>query len=119
MRVTSLTSAHTSAGVASMWTVTEPFTHVRLREHYGHTRMAREKRPPLVESNAYNLFILVLTVLSLIVMLVMMVPFFDPTIQLLSFYDNAICVIFLFDFTLRMKHAKPTSQYFIHERGWL
>jgi voltage-gated potassium channel len=70
-------------------------------------------------SNAYNIFILVLTVLSLAVMVVMLLPLSDATIQLLSVYDNLICVIFLIDFTLNLLGASKKSDYFIKERGWL
>jgi hypothetical protein len=48
-------------------------------------------------SNAYTIFILVLTVLSLAVMVVLLLPISDATYQLLSVYDNLICVIFLID----------------------
>jgi voltage-gated potassium channel len=70
-------------------------------------------------SNAYNIFILVLTVLSLVIMLVMFLPLGDSTIGLLQFYDNLICVIFLIDFTLNLRAASKKSDYFIKERGWL
>jgi voltage-gated potassium channel len=71
-------------------------------------------------SNAYNIFILILTVLSLAVMVVMLLPFIsDETMQLLSVYDNVICVIFLIDFYLNMRGAGKKSDYFIKERGWL
>jgi voltage-gated potassium channel len=70
-------------------------------------------------SNAYELFILVLTIISLAVMVVLILPVSDPTEQLLSVYDNVICVVFLFDFTLRLRRASPKRSYFIGERGWL
>ena len=70
-------------------------------------------------SNAYNIFILVLTVLSLAVMVVMLLPISDETMKLLSVYDNLICVIFLIDFYLNMRGAAKKSDYFIKERGWL
>jgi voltage-gated potassium channel len=70
-------------------------------------------------SNAYNIFILVLTVLSLAVMVVMLLPVSEPTLHLLSVYDNLICVIFLIDFFLNMRGASKKSDYFIKERGWL
>ena len=70
-------------------------------------------------SNAYNIFILVLTVLSLAVMVVMLLPISDATLQLLSVYDNLICVIFLVDFFLNLRAASKKSDYFIKERGWL
>ena len=81
------------------------------------TQEAPKLRKP---SNAYNIFILVLTVLSLAVMVVMLLPFIsDETMQLLSVYDNVICVIFLIDFYLNMRGAGKKSDYFIKERGWL
>jgi voltage-gated potassium channel len=71
-------------------------------------------------SNAYNIFILVLTVLSLAVMVVMLMPSIsEETMQLLSVYDNVICVIFLIDFFLNLRGAGKKSDYFIKERGWL
>ena len=70
-------------------------------------------------SNAYNIFILVLTILSLAVMVVMLLPISDATFKLLSVYDNLICVIFLIDFFLNLRGAAKKSDYFIKERGWL
>jgi voltage-gated potassium channel len=71
------------------------------------------------ESNAYEYFILVLTVLSLLFMALLLLPLSEATDQLLLVYDNLICVVFLFDFGLRMKRAKSKRGYFIGERGWL
>lgn len=70
-------------------------------------------------SNAYDLFILVLTLLSLVVMVVLLLPLSDATIKLLTVYDNLICVIFLIDFSWRISKASPKRSYFIGERGWL
>jgi voltage-gated potassium channel len=70
-------------------------------------------------SNAYNIFILVLTILSLAVMVVLLLPLSDATIKLLSIYDNLICIIFLIDFFLNLRGASKKSDYFIKERGWL
>jgi len=69
--------------------------------------------------NAYNIFILVLTLASLVVMGLLLLPLDENTITLLRFYDNAICFVFLGDFAMNMVRAKPTRQYFINERGWL
>ena len=54
-------------------------------------------------SNAYNIFILILTLLSLAIMVVMLLPVSSATLQLLSVYDNLICFIFLIDFFLNMR----------------
>jgi voltage-gated potassium channel len=71
-------------------------------------------------SNAYQIFILVLTVLSLAVMAVMLLPTLsDATYKVLSIYDNVICVIFLIDFVLNLRGASKKSDYFIGQRGWL
>jgi voltage-gated potassium channel len=69
--------------------------------------------------NAYNLFILVLTVLSLTVMVLLWLPFSPETINLLRVYDNVICVVFLLDFALSLMRAPSKRGYFIGERGWL
>jgi voltage-gated potassium channel len=81
--------------------------------------MAQEAPKLRKTSNAYNIFILVLTVLSLAVMVVMLLPVSDATLKLLSIYDNLICVIFLIDFILNLLGASKKSDYFIKERGWL
>jgi voltage-gated potassium channel len=71
-------------------------------------------------SNAYQIFILVLTVLSLAVMAVMLLPTLsDATYKVLGMYDNLICVIFLIDFFLNMRGASKKRDYFIGQRGWL
>ena len=81
--------------------------------------MSTEAASPRKRSNAYNIFILVLTVLSLVVMLCLLLPLSEQTLTLLRVYDNLICVIFLIDFFLNLKNAKKKSDYFIRERGWL
>ena len=66
------------------------------------------------------MFILVLTVLSLAIMVGLVMPRVSvPTKRLLNIYDNIICVVFLFDFAMRMRRAPRTRDYFIGERGWL
>jgi voltage-gated potassium channel len=70
-------------------------------------------------SNAYNLFILVLTVLSLVIMVLLLLPLSDATLQLLTVYDNVVCLIFLIDFGLHLRWATSKREYFIGDRGWL
>ena len=70
-------------------------------------------------SNVYQIFILVLTVLSLSMMVLLILPINEETHQLLLFYDNAICVIFLVDFGLGLKQAPVKRGYFIDQHGWL
>jgi voltage-gated potassium channel len=69
--------------------------------------------------NAYNLFILLLTVFSLAVMVLLVLPLDPQTHQLLFVYDNAVCVIFLMDFAYNISGSRPRRQYFINQRGWL
>jgi voltage-gated potassium channel len=73
----------------------------------------------LYDSNAYEMFIFVLTVLSLAIMVLLLLPLSAATLQLLSIYDNAICVVFLVDFGMRMSGTRPRTRYFFGERGWL
>ncbi len=71
-------------------------------------------------SNSYELFILLLTVLSLLNMVALLLPWMAPaTVTLLEIYDFVICLVFLFDFGLRMKRASSPGAYFFHGRGWL
>jgi len=81
--------------------------------------LTQEPTSPRKHSNAYNIFILVLTVLSLAIMVVLLLPLSETTIQLLTVYDNLICVIFLIDFFFNLRNASKKSDYFIKERGWL
>jgi voltage-gated potassium channel len=74
---------------------------------------------PRQGSNAYHIFILVLTILSLGIMAVMFLPLDEDTIGLLRFYDNLICGIFLIDFFINLKGTPKKSDYFIKGRGWL
>jgi voltage-gated potassium channel len=78
------------------------------------------ERPIVREhGNAYNLFILLLTVFSLAVMVLLVLPLDPQTHQLLFVYDNAVCVIFLMDFAYNITGSRPKRQYFIYQRGWL
>ena len=70
-------------------------------------------------SNAYELFVLVLTILSLAVMVLLILPLPPATEKLLTIYDNLICVVFLGDFAMRVRRAPSFGQYFFRERGWL
>jgi voltage-gated potassium channel len=75
--------------------------------------------PARQHSNAYNLFIFVITIMSLVIMLLLLLPFDEQTHILLRWYDNAICVIFLVDFANEMRRAPSKRGYFITQRGWL
>ncbi len=69
--------------------------------------------------NAYNIFILVLTIFSLAIMVLLLLPVSPAERDLLTLYDNAVCVIFLLDFAMNLAGAKPKRAYFIGARGWL
>ena len=70
-------------------------------------------------SNAYQIFILVMTVYALVIMVALLLPLSAPTIDLLRTYDNVICVIFLADFFTALYRAPSRRRYFLEERGWL
>ncbi len=69
--------------------------------------------------NAYNIFILVLTIFSLALMVLLILPLDKETRDLVTVYDNAICAIFLVDFAMNLAGSRPRRAYFISRRGWL
>jgi voltage-gated potassium channel len=69
--------------------------------------------------NSYNIFILVLTIFSLAIMVLLLLPISQAERDLLTLYDNAVCVIFLIDFGMNLAGARPKRAYFISQRGWL
>jgi hypothetical protein len=79
--------------------------------------MAQATATARQQSNAYNIFILVLTTLSLLIMVMMFLPLGDAAIGLLQVYDNLIAIIFLVDFFLTMKSAPDKSEYFLKRGG--
>ena len=81
--------------------------------------MSQAAEAPPQRSNAYSIFMLVLTVMSLAIMVLMLLPLDANTIHILTVYDNAVCVVFLADFALNMRRAPSKREYFIHGRGWL
>jgi voltage-gated potassium channel len=70
-------------------------------------------------SNAYNIFIFVLTIFSLALMVLMLLPIDEQTFTLVNKYDNLICIVFLFDFFLNLIQSPSKKAYFIGRRGWL
>ena len=70
--------------------------------------------------NAYNIFILVVTLFSLAVMVLLVLPWLDEeTKTLLRLYDNVACLIFLGDFVYNLTGSRPRKTYFVYQRGWL
>ena len=57
--------------------------------------------------NAYEIFILVLTILSLAVMVLLLLPLSPATIEALLFFDNLICFVFLADFLYNLSGSNP------------
>ena len=88
-------------------------------ESVGSHMLGSGKLPVREHGNAYNIFILVLTIMSLGIMGLLLLPLDAATLQVLLVYDNVICVIFLIDFALNLAASRPRSDYFIHRRGWL
>ena len=52
-------------------------------------------------------------------MVLLLLPVSPQERDLLLFYDNAVCVVFLIDFLLNLAGAHPRRAYFIGARGWL
>jgi voltage-gated potassium channel len=69
--------------------------------------------------NAYNIFILVLTLLSLGVMVLLLLPLSQAVHDALYFYDNLLCFVFLGDFLYNLTGSKPRREYLVERRGWL
>ena len=70
-------------------------------------------------SSSYDIFILVLTIMSLAVMVLLLLPLNQETLDLLRFYDNAACIVFLIDFFGNLAGAHPRNAYLVGRRGWL
>jgi len=82
--------------------------------------MADKTKPVAREhGNAYQIFILVVTVLSLLVMAALLLPLDEATVTALLVWDNLICLIFLADFAYNITGSHPKREYFLHQRGWL
>jgi voltage-gated potassium channel len=81
--------------------------------------MTRPVQAAPERSNAYSIFMLVLTVMSLAIMVLLLLPLDPATIQVLTVYDNIVCVIFLADFALSLRRARSKRYYLINQRGWL
>jgi voltage-gated potassium channel len=69
--------------------------------------------------NAYNIFILVLTLFSLAVMVVLILPIPQNVRDLVTVYDQVICLVFLVDFVYNLTGSHPRSAYLAGARGWL
>ena len=81
--------------------------------------MAAETPRLREHGNAYNIFVLVLTLFSLLIMALQLLPLDATTLDLLRIYDNFICLIFLGDFAYNLTGSRPKREYFIYQRGWL
>jgi len=81
--------------------------------------MEQRQTAASLHGNAYNLFIMLLTILSLVIMVAIVLPLSSATTRLLRVYDNLICVVFLIDFAINLKRAPSPRAYFVGDRGWL
>ena len=86
----------------------------------GPDRMTAQAPVLRTHGNAYNIFILVLTIFSLAFMVLLLLPLSPAERELLTVYDNAVCV----DLPDRLRVqpgrlAGPKRAYFIGQRGWL
>ena len=81
--------------------------------------MTAEARVGPQHSNAYQIFILVLTIISLSIMALLLLPLDEATLTALTVYDNLICGIFLIDFAMNLARSRPKRDYFINGGGWL
>ena len=54
--------------------------------------------------------------MSLAIMVLLLLPLSEATHQVLRFYDNFICVIFLIDFAGNLIASEPKREYFMHRR---
>jgi hypothetical protein len=50
---------------------------------------------------------------------VQLLPLDGDTRQLITLYDNVICVIFLVDFGMNLAGSRPRRAYLVGQRGWL
>lgn len=69
--------------------------------------------------NAYEIFILFLTLLALVVMVLLLLPLDAAVREALLFYDTVFCVVFLADFGYNLAGSRPRRGYLVAQRGWL
>jgi voltage-gated potassium channel len=69
--------------------------------------------------NAYDIFMLVLTIYSLVIMVLLLLPVTSAERDLLLLYDDIVCAVFLVDFLRNLAGSHPRREYFIAHRGWL
>ena len=81
--------------------------------------MSAQPQASREHGNAYNIFVLVLTMIRWRSWPLQILPLDAATLDLLRVYDNAICVIFLGDFLYNLTGSRPKRTYFIYQRGWL
>lgn len=82
--------------------------------------VATASAPPVrTHGNAYEIFVLVMTLLSLVVMGLLLLPLSEPVHVALAFYDSVICLIFLVDFGYNLLGSRPRREYLVGQRGWL
>ena len=90
--------------------------HSKLRRRIAMDTTQRHRPVPTAqrESNAYSIFILVLTVFALAIMVLLLLPLDEATDTALLFYDNLICVVFLVDFAVNLANSHPEARLLHH-----
>jgi len=81
---------------------------------------AAPPRPEELQAPGYEIFIGLLAVISLINLALTILPGVPTDFkQIAVIVDVPITIIFLADFTMRLRHSHPRRTYFIDQRGWL
>jgi voltage-gated potassium channel len=67
----------------------------------------------------YEIFIALISILSIFNMFLVYLPHMDPAaVHVVYTVNTFLTMIFLFDFSFRLFHAKSRSFYFLHDYGW-
>ena len=81
---------------------------------------AAPPRPEELQAPGYEIFIGLLAVISLINLALTILRIIPPEFQQIAeIVDIPITIIFLADFTMRLRRSHPRRAYFIDQRGWL
>ena len=84
------------------------------------TESAAPPRPEELQAPGYEIFIGLLAVISLINLALTILRIIPPEFQQIAeIVDIPITIIFLADFTMRLRRSHPRRTYFIDQRGWL
>jgi voltage-gated potassium channel len=80
--------------------------------------MPAEPNTPTLDLG-YEIFIALISILSIFNMFLVYLPHVDPAaVHVVYTVNTFLTMIFLFDFSFRLFHAKSRSFYFLHYYGW-